>query len=135
MNAVLDPRSYNISRPFSSDCSVGKVRSFISYETNDFLIGFLRLRLNYNYQGVLDILNNSALIRELHVYSNLNIVGNHNLDSYQHKGYGQNLIKNAENIAINYGFKQIAIISGTGVRDYYRKLGYILKDTYMIKNI
>ena len=108
---------------------------FISYETKDFLIGFLRLRLNYNYQGVLDILNNSALIRELHVYSNLNIVGNNNLNSYQHKGYGKNLIKNAENIAINYGFKQIAIISGTGVRDYYKKLGYILKDTYMIKNI
>ena len=61
--------------------------------------------------------------------------GNNNLNSYQHKGYGKNLIKNAENIAINYGFKQIAIISGTGVRDYYRKLGYILKDTYMIKNI
>ena len=108
---------------------------FISYETKDFLIGFLRLRLNYDYQGVLDILNNSALIRELHVYSNLNIVGNNNLNSYQHKGYGKNLIKNAENIAINFGFKQIAIISGTGVRDYYKKLGYILKDTYMIKNI
>lgn len=108
---------------------------FISYETKDFLIGFLRLRLNYDYHGVLDILNNSALIRELHVYSNLNIVGNNNLNSYQHKGYGKNLIKNAENIAINFGFKQIAIISGTGVRDYYKKLGYILKDTYMIKNI
>ena len=108
---------------------------FISYETKDFLIGFLRLRLNYDYHGVLDILNNSALIRELHIYSNLNIVGNNNLNSYQHKGYGKNLIKNAENIAINFGFKQIAIISGTGVRDYYKKLGYILKDTYMIKNI
>ena len=27
----------------------------------------------------------------------------------------------------------MAIISGTGVRNYYKKLGYNLEDTYMIK--
>ena len=29
----------------------------------------------------------------------------------------------------------MAIIAGTGVRDYYRKLGYKLEETYMIKEI
>ena len=48
----------------------------------------------------------------------------------QHKGLGKKLIKEAEKIAKG---KNIVVISGIGVRDYYRKLGYRLKDTYMIK--
>jgi len=36
-------------------------------------------------------------------------------------------------LAITNGYKKIAIISGTGVREYYKKLGYNLIDTYMIK--
>ena len=36
-------------------------------------------------------------------------------------------------IAKNMGYPKIAIISGTGVRNYYRKLGYDLVDTYMVK--
>jgi len=33
------------------------------------------------------------------------------------------------------GVKKIAVISGIGVRDYYRKFGYELKDDYMVKNL
>ena len=32
-------------------------------------------------------------------------------------------------------FRKIAVISGVGVRNYYRRFGYKLRDTYMIKNI
>ena len=53
----------------------------------------------------------------------------------QHKGYGKQLIAIAEEIAIKKGFEKMAIIAGTGVRNYYRKLGYKLEDTYMIKEI
>ena len=76
-----------------------------------------------------------ALIRELHVYSNLNNVGNNINESMQHKGFGKKLVNEAEKIALKNGYKKIAIISGTGVRNYYKKLGYELKDTYMIKNL
>ena len=108
---------------------------FISYETDKYLIGFLRLRLNTDYSNILPILVNSGLIRELHIYSTLSNVGN-NLDiSMQHKGYGKQLIAIAEEIAIKKGFEKMAIIAGTGVRNYYRKLGYKLEDTYMIKEI
>jgi elongator complex protein 3 len=42
----------------------------------------------------------------------------------------------AEKIAKKeFGRKKIAVISGIGVRRYYRKLGYKLKNTYMVKNI
>jgi elongator complex protein 3 len=51
----------------------------------------------------------------------------------QHKGIGKQLVRKAEEIAKNLGFNKVAIISGTGVRNYYRKLGYHLEDTYMIK--
>jgi elongator complex protein 3 len=53
----------------------------------------------------------------------------------QHKGYGTKLIEKAEEIAKSFDFKKIAIIAGTGVRNYYKKFGYVLEDTFMIKNI
>jgi len=77
-----------------------------------------------------------VLLYELHVYSTLSDVGNDlGSHSLQHKGYGKSLITKAEEIAKNKGFKKMAIISGTGVRNYYRKQGYELINTYMIKDI
>ena len=110
---------------------------FISYETDKYLIGFIRLRLanKVDKKEQLDILHDAALIRELHVYSNLSDVGNNIDESYQHKGYGKKLVTEAEKIAINNGYHKIAIISGTGVRNYYRNIGYVLRDTYMIKSL
>lgn len=108
---------------------------FISYETDKYLIGFIRLRLanKVDKTNQLNILHDAALIRELHVYSNLSDVGNNIETSYQHKGYGKKLVAEAEKIAYNNGYKKIAIISGTGVRNYYRNIGYELEDTYMVK--
>jgi ELP3 family radical SAM enzyme/protein acetyltransferase len=142
-------------------CSVytasGGTEYFISYESTEYLIGFIRLRLNSGSQSepsgsqsepsgsqsepsgdsenILPILKDCALIRELHVYSNLSNVGEDVKGSYQHKGFGRKLIEKAEDIALKCGYHKIAIISGTGARDYYRKFGYTLEDTYMIKNL
>ena len=108
---------------------------FISFETSKYLIGFIRLRLNFNYDNVLPILENTALIRELHVYSTLSNVGTNDIYSLQHKGFGTKLIEKAEEIAQSFDFKKIAIIAGTGVRNYYKKFGYTLQDTFMIKTM
>ncbi len=111
---------------------------FISYETDKYLIGFIRLRLNYDYSDgkIIDDLIGCALIRELHVYSTLSNVGNDlGCHSLQHKGFGKALISKAEEIAREKGFPKMAIIAGTGVRNYYKKQGYELKNTYMIKKI
>ena len=111
----------------------------LSFDTEKYLIGFLRLRLpgegNENEKEVLPCIRGCALIRELHVYSNLNNVGNNIEGSLQHKGFGKQLVEKAEEIAKQNGYLKIAIISGTGVRGYYKKLGYRLIDTYMIKDI
>ena len=43
----------------------------------------------------------------------------------QHKGLGTKMIKKAEGISKKLGYKKIAIISGVGVKKYYKnKLGY-----------
>jgi elongator complex protein 3 len=81
----------------------------------------------------LPILENCGLIRELHIYSTLSNVGENLEYSTQHKGYGRRLIKEAEEIAIKNGFTKMAIIAGTGVRNYYRKFDYKLEESYMIK--
>jgi elongator complex protein 3 len=46
------------------------------------------------------------------------------------------LIKEAEKITKKeFGLKKIAVISGVGARQYWRKFGYKLKDTYMVKSL
>ncbi len=81
-------------------------------------------------------LQNAALIREVHTYGKLAQIDKKDKTSPQHIGLGKKLIKEAERIAKEeFGAKKIAIISGIGVRGYYRKLGYRLQDTYMVKNL
>lgn len=44
------------------------------------------------------------------------------------------LMEEAERIALEeHGSKKLAVISGVGTRHYYRKLGYELEGTYMVK--
>ena len=138
----LDNIKLNIEIYRASDCN----EYHISFDTDcdkNYLIGFLRLRLSGLSEDkdtspssqVLPSIKGCALIRELHVYSNLNSVGDNIEGSLQHKGFGKQLVAKAEEIAANNGYRRIAIISGTGVRGYYKKLGYELIDTYMIKDI
>ena len=74
------------------------------------------------------------MIRELHVYGNMNPVDKH-IAKTQHRGFGKRLIKVAETIAKINNYDQIAVISGIGVRNYYRKLGYYYNNTYMVKSL
>jgi elongator complex protein 3 len=132
----IDNIKLNIEKYTASDSD----EYHISFDTdcdNNYLIGFLRLRLNKEdaTNQVLHSIKDCALIRELHVYSNLNSVGDNIDGSLQHKGFGKQLVAKAEEIAKENGYYRVAIISGTGVREYYKKLGYKLIDTYMIKNI
>jgi ELP3 family radical SAM enzyme/protein acetyltransferase len=113
----------------------------LSFDTccdKNYLVGFLRLRLAGDADAenaILPSIKGCALIRELHIYSNISDVGNNIEGSLQHKGYGKQLVAKAEEIARDNGYRKVAIISGTGVRGYYRRLGYQLVDTYMMKDI
>jgi elongator complex protein 3 len=98
-----------------------------------------------NKTGVGDIdatLNDSALVRELHVYGTMKRVGEEGNQS-QHTGMGKRLLARAEEIAAGDNeyckkniipkYKKVSIISGVGVREYYRKRGYNLEGSYMCK--
>jgi len=100
------------------------------------LYSLLRLRKQSKYP-VSKILDGAALIRELHTYGQLQeIKKERNKNSPQHTGLGKRLMEEAEKIVEKeFKAKKIAVISGIGVRGYYRKLGYDLRDTYMVKNL
>ena len=120
------------------DASNGK-EYFISFETKDenTILGFVRLRLIKNSSvDFIKPIRNAALIRELHVYGNMTSLfkfGNKKNNKTQHSGFGKRLMKKAEEIAFSQGYKKIVVISGIGVKNYYRKLGYYSEGTYMVK--
>jgi len=111
---------------------------FISAESPDHktLYGFARLRLDNAFNKVFMELNQAALVRELHVYSQTTFVGTSG-SFVQHKGLGTRLMKEAEYIARKNGFYKVAVISGVGARTFYQRLGYTLqgKGEYMMKRI
>jgi elongator complex protein 3 len=99
------------------------------------LYGFCRLRLpnNETVSGLPQSIKNAALIRELHVYGELVPVGA--TEKIQHAGLGKRLMLEAEQLARKNKLTKMAVISGVGVRGYYRKLGYKLNGTYMLKKM
>jgi elongator complex protein 3 len=90
----------------------------------DILFGLLRLRLS----------KEGAIIREIHVYGQSLKLGEKGKLS-QHKGLGKWLIQEAEKITKKNKYKKLKVISGIGVREYYKKLGYKLEGTYMVKEL
>ncbi|MBI2667008.1 tRNA uridine(34) 5-carboxymethylaminomethyl modification radical SAM/GNAT enzyme Elp3 [Candidatus Woesearchaeota archaeon] len=101
-------------------------------QENDVLIGFCRLRFPKEILRS-EITPDSALIRELHVYGTATAIGEEGL--VQHRGWGKKLMQKAEEIARAHGKNKIVVISGVGVREYYRKLGYEKEGSYVVKNV
>ncbi len=91
---------------------------------NNILFGLLRLRINQN---------KTAFIRELHVYGKATALGKKG--KIQHRGLGKKLMKKAEEIVRKEKIKKLKVISGVGVRQYYKKLHYRLEKQYMMKNL
>jgi ELP3 family radical SAM enzyme/protein acetyltransferase len=117
------------------------IEYFISAEVirpnRNLLLGFIRLRLSESLKNSIipELKGKTAMIRELHVYGRVKPVGSIKSDGAQHIGIGTELLKMAHKYAVYHQYNRIAVISGIGVRDYYRKRGYKLGDTYMIKDL
>jgi len=122
---------------------------FISYETPDqkTILGFARLRICRNdWRGesgrctAFPELNGAALVRELHVYGQLTATtaSTGAKAEQQHVGLGSQLMARAEVLAARYGKRKVAVISGVGVRNYYRRIGYELEPgggEFMVKRL
>jgi histone acetyltransferase (RNA polymerase elongator complex component) len=109
--------------------------------TRKHVIGFCRLRIDNNPGNkTLKELANCALIREVHVYGSSLCIGINKTDNTtQHRGFGQLLVKTAEDIVVqeeNNAINKMAIIAGVGTREYYKnKCNYTLEGTYMTKDL
>ncbi len=150
-----DPRDVEL-QVTEYDCAGGEER-FLEYGDldRDLLVGFLRLR--YPGAVVRSELEDAAVVRELHVYgSEVGLDGDPDVleddagadgadgavggvegsgDGFQHQGYGARLMEEAERRARSRGFSRLAVISGIGVREYYRGLGYTREGPYMVKEL
>lgn len=105
---------------------------FLSFENKERnkLYALLRLRVSKN--NIFPFLKDKALIREIRTYGKHLPIKEKDNKSPQHKGLGKKLIKEAEEVVKNeFKIKHIAVISGVGVRGYWKNLGYKLEKTYM----
>ena len=131
----------NVERNIDSYQAAGGTELFISFEDfeRDLLVGFCRLR--FPDDPVRRELENAAVVRELHVYGSQVPVGETAGDEgevgqHQHRGYGRRLVRTAEALAADAGFDKLTILSGIGVRAYYReKLGYHQDGPYVSRRL
>ncbi|OAG31077.1 elongator complex protein 3 [Nematocida displodere] len=116
----------------------GSWETFLAYEdtAKDILIGLLRLRQCGSNTFRPELAGKVSIIRELHVYGSVVPVQGRDLAKFQHQGYGKLLVAEAERIAREeHASAKLAIISGIGTRNYYRRLGYEIEGPYMVKTL
>ncbi|XP_059838084.1 elongator complex protein 3 isoform X1 [Hypanus sabinus] len=116
----------------------GGWETFLSYEDpeQDILIGLLRLRKCSEETFRAELKGGVSIVRELHVYGSVVPVSARDPSKFQHQGFGMLLMEEAERIAREeHGSSKIAVISGVGTRNYYRKIGYELEGPYMVKHL
>lgn len=103
--------------------SCGGVEHFISYEYEDSIVGYVRVRLDSC---------ELATIRELKVFGRIVSIGDDG-EEWQHRGYGRGLIAEAERVAHEAGKVGVRVTSGVGVRRYYASNGFSKDLPYMVK--
>uniref|UniRef100_A0A667Z200 Elongator complex protein 3 n=1 Tax=Myripristis murdjan TaxID=586833 RepID=A0A667Z200_9TELE len=116
----------------------GSWETFLSYEDpeQDILIGLLRLRRCSPESFRPELKGGVSIVRELHVYGSVVPVSSRDPSKFQHQGFGMMLMEEAERIAREeHGSAKLAVISGVGTRNYYRKMGYELEGPYMMKDL
>lgn len=116
----------------------GGWETFLSYEDpeQDILIGLLRLRRCSPQSFRPELKGSVSIVRELHVYGSVVPVSSRDPSKFQHQGFGMMLMEEAERIARDeHGSSKLAVISGVGTRNYYRKMGYELEGPYMMKDL
>jgi elongator complex protein 3 len=109
------------------NASKGKEFFIEIINNDDIIFGLIRLRIPDK--------SKTLIVRELHVYGPAVELFKKARGAWQHTGLGKQLMIEAEKIAKIKKCKKISVISGVGVREYYRQLGYALEGAYMVKNL
>ncbi|XP_010881454.1 elongator complex protein 3 [Esox lucius] len=131
-------RPYQVEMVRRDYVANGGWETFLSYEDpeQDILIGLLRLRRCSAHSFRPELKGGVSIVRELHVYGSVVPVSSRDPSKFQHQGFGMMLMEEAERIARDeHGSGKLAVISGVGTRNYYRKMGYELEGPYMVKQL
>ncbi len=111
---------------------------FLSKEdpTTDTLIGYLRLRIPSPSAHRIEVKSAQSIVRELHVCGPVVPIGEHDHDSWQHKGHGISLLREAERLSREeYNVRKILVLSALGTKEYYSRAGYTREGPYMSKRL
>ena len=110
---------------------------FIQYITADRQIAaFLRLALlDQSDEALTKELQGCAIIREVHVYGQSLGIGEDASGHAQHVGLGTQLLERSAEIACQYKYQKLAVISAIGTRNYYRKRGFDDGTLYQIQDL
>ncbi len=114
----------------------GSKEIFLSFEDeNNNIASYLRLR-KIRDDSWKEETAGSGMIREIRTVGRIVPVGKHDERQYQHRGLGRQMLQEAERITSEeFGYDKILVISGVGVREYFRKFGYAKYGPYMSKNL
>ena len=116
----------------------GSDEVFLSLEdlSKHILLGYLRLRdITSVYRPEL-VQNPCMMIREVRILGREVPLGERTPETFQHRGYGKQLIQEAERICREeYGKRYLFVLSGVGVKPYYRKLGFSDAGVYLKKKV
>lgn len=111
---------------------------FISAEDKkqDILVGYLRLRIPTDSAARPEIAEEAAaIVRELRVCGPAVPFGLREDDAWQHRGYGKDLLAEAESVSIKEERKKILVMSALGTKQYYFRLGYMPDGPYVSKSL
>ena len=76
------------------------------------------------------------IIRELKVVGQELSLGKRDKSGWQHKGYGKELLREAERFCSEEFDKEyLFVLSGVGVKEYYRKMGFSDLGVYLVKQL
>ena len=121
----IEPRLEALASLREAYESSGGTELFLSIEDpgRDVLVAYARLRIDA-----------AATVRELKVFGRMVPIHEDADDRWQHRGIGRRLMLECERVASEeFGAHTLRVMSGVGVRGYYRALGYRLDAPYMVK--
>ncbi len=128
---VIDTNSFENIKLYRLDYKASKGSEiFLSYENKpkNYLIGYLRLRKPSEFAHRAELNDgNTMIVREIKVVGELVPKGSKPVkeSQIQHRGFGKELMEHAEKISKEeFDAKKLAVISGLGVKRWFKKMGY-----------
>ena len=120
------------------DASEGK-EIFLSFEREDLLLGYLRLRYPSEKAHRTELNDGKTLIvREVRVVGEIVPTNSdpERVTQVQHRGFGKMLMDEAEKISSDeFDALKLNVISGIGAREWFYDLGYKIEGPYVSKKL